>query len=446
MGPPGALRPRDVVAAVRAYEELEAAGWGGAGKAEAYDAFLGQVTARAADALLDAAGAGRGSRLLDVATGPGYVAGRAAARGAIATGIDASEEMLALARRRLPGVDLRRADVERLPFPDGAFDAVVGGFVVNHLPRPEAAAAELVRVLAPGGRLALSMWDAPERSPLFGLVLLALEDAGLPPPDTGGGPPQFRFSSDAELGRLLAGAGLGDVRVETLALTHRVGSAEALWRGVLGGSVRTAGHVLGQPEDVRRRVRTAFDRRAAAYAAAPGGALVIPVRIKLASGRGAGSASRPEPPARARRPALAKMSVSSTSPEETGMATTANSQGVAAMPIEALPQIWDGWGKLVRKGLGIRAFGVQIMDYPAGHETHAHDESETGQEELYLALRGSGELLIDGGAERFALDPDHIARVSAGVSRTIVAGPEGVRVLCVGGVPGVAYEPPEHFS
>lgn len=128
------------------------------------------------------------------------------------------------------------------------------------------------------------------------------------------------------------------------------------------------------------------------------------------------------------------------------MSSTGKGEGFTSLAIDELPQIWDGWGKLVRKGLGISAFGVQIMDYPAGHETHPHDESDSGQEELYLALSGSGELVIDGGARRLALDPDHIARVGPGVARTIVAGADGVRVLCVGGVPGAPYEPPGHFS
>jgi hypothetical protein len=117
--------------------------------------------------------------------------------------------------------------------------------------------------------------------------------------------------------------------------------------------------------------------------------------------------------------------------------------GFASSHIDELPTIWDGWGKLVRSGLGITAFGVQIMDFPAGHTTRAHDESATGQEELYLALRGSGELVIGADQARVAVDRDHVARVSPGAERTLVAGADGLRVLIVGGVPGAPYEPPE---
>jgi uncharacterized cupin superfamily protein len=113
-----------------------------------------------------------------------------------------------------------------------------------------------------------------------------------------------------------------------------------------------------------------------------------------------------------------------------------------SMAIEDLPQLWGGVGKLVREGLGISAFGVQILDFAPGHVTRSHDEADSGQEELYVALRGSGELEVAGGEQRLPLDADHVARVSAGCERLIRCGPEGLRVLCVGGVPGRPYEPP----
>jgi hypothetical protein len=110
--------------------------------------------------------------------------------------------------------------------------------------------------------------------------------------------------------------------------------------------------------------------------------------------------------------------------------------------IEDLPQLWDGFAKLVREGCDIRAFGVQIMDLPPDYETASHDEGDTGQEELYVGLRGDGAVVIDGTGERLPLNPDHVARIDAGTSRTLTSGPDGLRVLCIGGVPGGAYEPP----
>ena len=114
-----------------------------------------------------------------------------------------------------------------------------------------------------------------------------------------------------------------------------------------------------------------------------------------------------------------------------------------ASAIDELPQLWDGFAKLVREGLEISGFGVQIMDLPPDYATKSHDEGDSGQEELYVGLRGSGAVVIDDEDRELQLDPEHVVRVSPGVSRTLTSGPEGLRVLCVGGVPGAPYEPPE---
>jgi hypothetical protein len=61
---------------------------------------------------------------------------------------------------------------------------------------------------------------------------------------------------------------------------------------------------------------------------------------------------------------------------------------------------------------------------------------------VFFALRGGGEIEIEG--ERFPLDADHVARVSAGTSRKVWPGPDGIRLLAIGGVPGGLYEPPDN--
>ncbi|HWH45610.1 MAG TPA: hypothetical protein VNT32_12845 [Thermoleophilaceae bacterium] len=110
--------------------------------------------------------------------------------------------------------------------------------------------------------------------------------------------------------------------------------------------------------------------------------------------------------------------------------------------IDDLPTLWDGFAKLVRAGLDITAFGAQIMDLPPDYSTKSHDETETGQEEMYLALSGSGAVVIhgDSGDERLTLDPGHVVKVAPETSRTLSSDGEGMRVLCIGGVPGAPYE------
>jgi mannose-6-phosphate isomerase-like protein (cupin superfamily) len=119
------------------------------------------------------------------------------------------------------------------------------------------------------------------------------------------------------------------------------------------------------------------------------------------------------------------------------------SDGYAASRIDELPDLWDGFARLVRAGLDVSAFGCQVMDLPPDYSTKSHDESDSGQEEVYFALRGSGSVLIDDEDRHLTLDPDHVVRVSAGTARTLTSGPEGMRALCVGGTPGRAYEPPD---
>ena len=121
--------------------------------------------------------------------------------------------------------------------------------------------------------------------------------------------------------------------------------------------------------------------------------------------------------------------------------STTDDLAIAGSAIDELPQLWDGFAKLVRTGLDITAFGVQIMDLPPDYTTASHDESDTGQQELYVALRGSGAVVA--GDASLPLDGEHLVRVDAGVDRVLTSGADGLRVLCVGGVPGEPYVAPE---
>jgi SAM-dependent methyltransferase len=265
-----------------AFNAFEAAGWEGA--AQGYDRSFRSLTSRLAEPLLDAASVAEGTRVLDVATGPGYVAGRAAERGADVVGVDIASAMVELARRLNPGLDFRQADAQALPFEDASFDAVVGNFAILHLGRPEQAAGEFGRVLAPGGRLALTVWDAPDRARFLGVLVDALGEVGATPPeDLPAGPDFFRFAADEEFDALLGDAGLEERRVERIEFTLDVPDAREYWDALLGGTVRVSALVLRQPDDVQERIRDAFERRLEEYRTA--GGFELPVSVKLASGR-----------------------------------------------------------------------------------------------------------------------------------------------------------------
>ena len=117
----------------------------------------------------------------------------------------------------------------------------------------------------------------------------------------------------------------------------------------------------------------------------------------------------------------------------------ADDPGFATARYDEMPSLWDGFLNQVRPGLGISAFGVNVMNLPPDYRTKSHDESESGQEELYVGLAGSGAVVI--GEQRLPLDDERAVRVSPGVSRALASGPDGLRVLIVGSPPGRVYEP-----
>lgn len=265
-----------------AVKALERAGWGE--KAESYGRLTGGITARLAEPLLDAADVAAGMRVLDVATGPGYAAREAAERGAVATGVDIADELLALARRNGGGVRFLPGDAEDLPFAERSFEALVCNFAINHFPRPERAIEEFARVVVPGGGIALSTWDLPERNRFLGILVDALRTCGVNhPQEAAAGPDPYRFADDDELRALLRDTGLEDIEVHSVSLSQRVSDADELWEGMLGGSVRTAGLVISQPPPTRIRVRAAVDRLAEDYRV--DGAFAIPACAKIARGR-----------------------------------------------------------------------------------------------------------------------------------------------------------------
>jgi ubiquinone/menaquinone biosynthesis C-methylase UbiE len=264
-----------------AFKELEVAAWREPGRADAYDAVVGRVTARVAEPLLDAVGVRRGTSFLDVATGTGHVAGAASARGARAAGVDVSEEMLARARRLYPGVEFALGDAEGLAYDDDAFDATVAAFLLHHVPSPERIVAELVRVAR---RVAVAQWDAGERARLIGLLTDAIAAAGVKPP-TGRlvGPSRERLARDEELHRLLENAGLADIRIDTVAFVEPMCGTDELWEGVLDGSVNTRAIVHAQLPDVQQRIRDELERLVAPHE--HDGEIHVPVSVRIASGR-----------------------------------------------------------------------------------------------------------------------------------------------------------------
>jgi SAM-dependent methyltransferase len=263
--------------------EFERSGWNRAA-AHYEDAWSG-ATRAFVEPLLAAADVGDGRLVLDVACGPGYVAGAAAELGAVVVGLDVAEEMVELAAAHYPEVEFRVGDAHELPFDDGRFDAVTMNFGIHHVARPERVFEEAARVLRPGGVYAFTSWAAaPEHAPLA--VAEAAVDpiavaADLPP-----GPDFLRFSEPEASESALADAGFepGSVGFETVRASWRIPAAEHLFEAQLRGGVRMSALLRAQTPDTLERIRAAMTTETRRYQTTDG-SCVLPIAAHVVSGR-----------------------------------------------------------------------------------------------------------------------------------------------------------------
>ena len=236
-----------------AFRKFEHEGWQEI--ASRYDSGFAAVTTQSIPPLLDAARVSKGTRLLDIACGPGYAAAAASARGASTLGIDFSSEMVEEARGRYPGIEFQEGDAEQLSLPGSTFGAAVLNFGMLHLGRPEQAIGEAYRVLAPGGHIAFTVWDTPEKAIGFGIVLSAIRkygDMNVPIPP---GPPFFRFSDPVESRRVLTEAGFVGIAVTQVPQIWRLAYPDGLFEVMYNGSVRNAALLRAQKPDVLEAIR-----------------------------------------------------------------------------------------------------------------------------------------------------------------------------------------------
>jgi SAM-dependent methyltransferase len=207
------------------------------------------------EALLDATATGTGTRLLDIGCGSGLLMWLAAGRGAAVTGVDVSPGLLAVAADRLPGADLWLADMQQLPFPDAAFDAVTAVNAVQFAADPLAALAEAARVCAPGGLVGLAAFAEPDR---VQSTAVHLAMAALSPPERESAHAPYALSTPGGLEAALTAAGLGVAATDEVECVWRYQTAPDAVRALIGSAGGTrAVQDAGAPA-VRAAIETAL--------------------------------------------------------------------------------------------------------------------------------------------------------------------------------------------
>lgn len=198
------------------------------------------------DAVYDRAAPRPGHACLDLACGAGLACAVAAKRGAEATGVDASEAMVAYARHRAPSARFEGADLEALPFPDAAFDLVTSFNGVQYAADLPAAMREAARVLRPGGRAAIAVWNRPERTPMASVIGALRPLLPAPPP---GAPGPFALSDPQALTALASLAGWRPEAVFEVDFANRYPSLDAAVRGLdsSGVAARARAHAGEAP-------------------------------------------------------------------------------------------------------------------------------------------------------------------------------------------------------
>jgi ubiquinone/menaquinone biosynthesis C-methylase UbiE len=262
----------ELKAAQRAVWDAVSSGW------DKWDRFHEQQTVPITEWLCREAAIEPGTRVLDLASGSGQPALTAAAlaRPGVVVATDIAPEMVEVIRRlaAAAGVDnleARVMDMERLEYPDGSFDAVTCRWGYMFCPDVVGALAESRRVLRPGGRLSLAVWDVPAKNAWLTGIVDAINEVAPPttPPDPKALGP-FRLCDRNELEGMMRAAGFDSPRLESVPFSFDCESGETWWEFVFDIAAPVRNRILALDEDLQAKVKQIVLSRAAMQAEANG--------------------------------------------------------------------------------------------------------------------------------------------------------------------------------
>lgn len=228
--------------------------------AEAYDRFMGRYSRLLSPQLADLAGVRAGQQVLDVGCGPGALTAELVERlgPAAVAAVDPSEPFVEAARARNPGVDVRRATAEQLPFPDRTFDAALAQLVVHFMADPIAGLAEMARVTRRDGVVGACVWDHGGGQGPLGLFWEAARELDPEVDDES----RLAGVRAGHLAELFEAAGLRDIEATSLAVRREHPSFDEWWQpftrgvGPAGAYVRTLD--ANRQAELRERCRSRF--------------------------------------------------------------------------------------------------------------------------------------------------------------------------------------------
>lgn len=201
--------------------------------------------------------------LIDIATGPGYAAQIAGRRGANVTGLDFSENMIAVARENVPDVDFRIADVENMPFEDSTVDYAISNFGFQHFTRPDLALKEISRVLKPGGKIVFTIWAEKVHNAAEYILNHAVETISVKHCSIPEGPNYNFLQNKTDLTEKFTNAGFDSASIATTlhVVPWHLEDPDELFRAELTASVRSGAILRQQSEDIRERIRATMKKK-----------------------------------------------------------------------------------------------------------------------------------------------------------------------------------------
>lgn len=246
----------------------------------AYDGFMGRYSRPLAVVFADAAGVTAGKVALDVGCGPGALTEVLIDRLGVddVWACDPSPPFVAVCAARHPGLDVRRARAEELPYEDGSVDVALTQLVLHFVSDPEAAARELRRVTRPGGTVAACVWDFADGMEMLRAFWDAALEVDPAAPDEAR---TLRFGGEGEIAALFEGVGLTAIAESTLRVSTTYADFEELWTGFLAGIGPAGAWCVGLDEVDRAGLRGALFR----HVGEPAGAFELSALARCCTAR-----------------------------------------------------------------------------------------------------------------------------------------------------------------